>query len=110
MTYEESIELDRKRVRFVDHIMSNLGFMQHLPHESRQGPYKFTDLILYRDKSGDSVSVLFPYEDQVEQGLEMTTQAKFNNKIKSPEWESLYQFNEEMGSWINECRREDQRD
>lgn len=105
LTWEESIQLDRERVRLIDRTMSSLGFRQHLPHESHRGPYKFTDLILYlNDQSGDSVSVFFPHEDQVHRGLEMGIQAKFNNKIESQEWESLYQFEEEIGPWLNECR------
>lgn len=108
MTYEESIQMDNERVRFIDQIMYDLGFRKHLPHESRRGPHKFTDSILYHDdESGDRVKVSFPHEDQVERGLKITTQARFNNKTKSPEWQSLYQFEEEIGSWIQECRGKD---
>ncbi len=105
LTWEESIRLDSERIRFVDQVMYHHGFRQYLPHESHMGPHKFTDSIIYLDdESGDSVSVSFPDEDQADRGLEITTQAKFNNKINSPEWKSLYGFEEEIGSWIEECR------
>ncbi len=92
-TWEESIELDKGRVRFIDHVMSDLGFRQYLSHESHRGLYKFTDSILYLDdESGDSVSVSFLHGDQTDRGLKIVTQAEFNNKIKSPEWQSLHEF------------------
>jgi len=109
LTREEGIQLDGERVRFVGQVMFRYGFEQYKSNESHRGPYKFTDLILYlNDESRDSVAVFFPHEDQVDRGLEIATQAKFKNKIKSPEWQSLYQFEEEIGLWIEECRRQTQ--
>lgn len=110
LTREEGIQLDKERVQFVDQVMSRLGFRQHLFTELRTGPYyKFTNSIIYLDdQSGDSVSVCFPFEDQVERRLEITTQAKFNDRIESPEWKSLYEVKEKIGSWIEECRGKEQ--
>jgi len=105
MTYEESIRMDNERVWMVDRIMDSLGFTQHKIHRSSRGPGQFTDLIIYLDdESGDSVSVSFPYESQNDRGLEITTQAKFNNKIKSPEWQSLHELQDQIASWIEVCR------
>jgi len=110
LTREESVQLDAERVRFVDEVMADLGFSQFRPYESFAGPYKFTESILYEDDdTGDSVVVSFPYADKVERGFEITTQSVFNNKVKSPEWKSLYQFEEEIAFWIEECRREERR-
>ncbi|MBI4962480.1 MAG: hypothetical protein HY913_04325 [Desulfomonile tiedjei] len=108
LTWEESLQLDRERVRFVDQIMSKLGFRHHKEAESYSGPYKFTEVILYlHTESGDGVAVSFPREDQAEHGFDITAQAEFNNKITSPEWKSLHQFEAKIGFWIEDCRRQE---
>ncbi len=105
MTYEESIQIDNERVWMIDMIMDSLGFNHHKIHRSSMVPGQFTDLIIYlNDESGDSVAVSFPNEALWDRGLEITTQAKFNNKIKSPEWQSVHEFEREIASWIQECR------
>ena len=107
LTREESAKLDAERVQFVDDVMSDLGFSQFRSNESFTGTYKFTESILYEDDdTGDTVEVSFPYEDQIARGLEIATQAEFN-KVESPEWKSLYQFEEGIAFWIAECRREE---
>ncbi len=104
MTWEQSKQMDEERVGFVDRIMYDLGFIRHMTHPSYRGRYSFTDWILYRnDQTHDSVAVGFPKENQLGQGFEIATYAKFNNKITSAEWLSLYQFEEEIGCWIEEC-------
>ena len=109
MTDEESLRMDNERVWMVDQMMESLGFTKHKVHRSSLVPGQFTDRIIYlNDESGDSVSVFFPNEDQSDRGLHIATQAKFNNKIKSPEWQSVYEFEEEIGSWIEECYRKEQ--
>ena len=106
-TRDEGVQLDRERVRFIDHVMSELGFRQYLSHESHRGHSKFMDSVLYfDDESGDSVSVSFLHGDQTDRGLKIVTQAEFNNKIKSPEWQSLHEFQDQIASWIEECRND----
>ena len=108
ITFEESKRLDGKRVRFVDQTMSDLGFRHYKINRLYQGSYQFTELILYLDDgTGDSLAVFFPHKDQSDRGLQITTQANFKNKFDSPEWQSLYEFSEEIASWIEDCRRRD---
>ncbi len=105
MTEEESIRTDNERVWIIDRVMGSLGFNQHKVHRSSMVPGQFTDLIIYLDEeSGDSVAIYFPNEDQHDQGLEITTEAKFNNKINSPEWHSLHELQNQIARWIEECR------
>ncbi len=109
MTYEESIRIDNERVWMVDQMMDSLGFTKHKVHRSSMVPGQFTDLIIYlHDESGDLVAISFPNEDQSDRGFEITTQARFNNKWNSPEWQSVYEFEEEIESWIEECCRKEQ--
>jgi hypothetical protein len=104
-TYEDSIRMDDERVWMIDRIMDSLGFTRHKIHRSSAVPGQFTDLIIYlSDKSKDWVNVSFPNEEQYDRGLQITTQAKFNNKIESPEWQSLYGFGDQIAAWIEKCR------
>ena len=106
ITFEENKRLDWERVRFVDQTMSDLGFTHYKINRSYQGSCQFTELILYLDdETGDSVAVFFPHKYQYCRGIQITTQANFKNKFDSPEWQSLYEFSEEIASWIEDCRR-----
>jgi hypothetical protein len=108
MTEEESIRTDNERVWIIDRVMDSLGFNQQKVHRSSMVPGQFTDLIIYLDEeSGDSVAIYFPNEDQYDRGLEITTEAKFNNKINSPEWQSLHELQNQIVPWIEECRRKE---
>lgn len=58
---------------------------------------QFTDLIIYSDdKSGDWVGISCPNEG--------TIQAKFKNRLDSPVWNSLGEFEEKVETWIKKCR------
>jgi hypothetical protein len=106
ITCGESKVLDLDRVHFVDQIMSDLGFRHYKINRSYKGACQFTELILYlEDGTGDSLAVFFPHNDEYDEGLQITTQANFKNKFDSPEWQSLYEFSEEIASWIEDCRR-----
>ncbi len=106
-TEEESIQLDDKRVRLVGRILSGLGFQEerHLRHDSKTGPGQFTDCLVYRRPCGDPeglVSVSFPNQDEAERGTEITVEAEYY--AKSKQWGSLREFEEDVASWMEECR------
>ena len=104
ISLDQSVELDRERIRFVDDVMFDLGFRRYKTHESHRGAYKFTDLLIYLDDdSGDSIAVGFPNQDEAPKGFEITIQAEFNNKSKSPDWHHLDEFQDQIASWIEEC-------
>lgn len=105
----KSNDQNEERIRFVDHVMSQLGFIRPRhprPHQSARGPYAFIDALLYVDHqaTGDIVAIHFPAPEQANEGLEVTMRAKFNNRVPSPEWRSLRAFEEDVGDWIRRCR------
>ncbi len=107
MTYEESIQLDEKRIWMVGRIFRGLGFQEerHLRHDSKTGPGQFTDCLVYRRPCGDPeelVSVSFPNPEEAERGTDITVEAEYYDKSK--QWASLSEFEEDVASWMEECR------
>jgi hypothetical protein len=96
---------NQQRVSILSEIMAPLGFRLSKLHPSHRRGTKFTDLIIYRDdKSGDWVNFSFPNEKEAEQGIKITVQARFNNEINSPLWNSLDEAEEMVETWIQKCR------
>ncbi len=98
--------ITKQQISTTNEIMAELGFEHEKHNVSHSEGYQFVDLILYRDyKSGDRVDVSFSIKNEAEEGRKITTiEAKFNKRIDSPLWGSLEEFEEKVGTWMQECR------
>ena len=107
MTDEESIRIDDEKIGKVNRIMASLGFHLYKSHDSSIGPGQFTDMTMYvHDDTQESVFISFPSQDEIEQGAEIIIQTESRNKSK--QWASLREFEENVASWMEECRGKEQ--
>ena len=105
MTYEASIRIDEEKVGEVNRIMASLGFHLHKSHYSSRSLGRFTSMIMYvRGDTEESMFVSFPNREEAERGTEITIEADYRDKLK--QWASLREFEENVASWMQECRVE----
>ena len=103
MTDEESIRIDDEKVGEVDRIMASLGFHLYKSHDSSIKPGQFTDMIMYvHGDTQESVFISFPNREEAERGTDIIIQTEYRDKSK--QWASLREFEENVASWMEECR------
>ena len=103
MTDEESIRIDDEKVLEVNRIMASLDFHLYKFLDSPRGPGQFTSLIMYvHGDTEESMFVSFPNRKEAERGTDITIQTEYRDK--SRQWASLREFEENVASWMEECR------
>ncbi len=103
MTNEESIRIDDEKVGEVNRIMAFLGFHLYKSHDSSIKPGQFTDMIMYvHGDTRESVFISFPNREEAERGTDIIIQTEYRDKSK--QWASLREFEENVASWMEECR------
>ncbi len=97
--------ITEQQISTTNEIVAYSGFEHEKHHVSRREGFQFIDLIMYRDyKSGDWLHVCFSIKKKAEEGRKINIRARFNKRLDSPDWNSLEEFEERVGAWIQKCR------
>ena len=83
--------------------MASLGFHLYKSLRFSRGLGQFTSLIMYvHGDTEESMFVSFPNRVEAERGTGITIEAEYRDK--SELWASLSEFEENVASWMEECR------